>query len=147
MPGRGPVVATPTSLRIPGLPDWVSLALANAAILPVTSAIGAGESAAAPVLKAGGKALSDRLGEILASTAEGTGLPSRLRLTSYDPVSKLVHFHGVDGAEPFEATATQLDRLLRGGQLAPEPGPYDGLSLQQMIGRLLRMVPTRPVPK
>jgi hypothetical protein len=132
----GPVLPR-SAVDIPGVPHWLSLALQNLALGPASTAIDAEGPA---VLKAGGKALADRLGEILAPTTKGTAIP-RIRLTSVNPAKNVVNFHGVDSGEPFDATVQQLQSLFKSGALAPEPGPYEGASVPTLVRKLLLQLP------
>lgn len=116
-----------------GLPQWLDDILNTIALSPVSTAVPAGGT-----LKAGGKALADRLGEILSPEVKGTGLPKRMRLTSYDPGAGSISLTGADHGEALTSTAADFDTLLRRGAIAPElpPGAREGQSVGQMARRL-----------
>lgn len=86
------------------------------------------------------KSLMDLLGEILVPS-KGSGLPRRLRLTSYSPQADKVTLHAVGpNAQPYESTISQFQKLHRGGMLQREGPPTEGLSLPTLIKRLQDLV-------
>ncbi len=84
---------------------------------------------------ASAKSLMDLLGEILVPT-KGSGLPRRLRLTSYSPDADKVMLHSVDSGQPVESTIGEFQRLHQGGAIQREGPPTEGLSIEALIKRL-----------
>lgn len=84
---------------------------------------------------ASSKSLIDLLGEVLVPN-KGSGLPRRLRLTSYDPATSTAKLRGVAGGEPITSSISDLMKLHRGGVLQREGPATEGLSLPALIKRL-----------
>src|SRR5258705_9271594 len=88
-------------------------------------------------IDASSKSLMDLLGEILVP-ARGSGLPRRLRVTSYGP--EKVTMHSAGGGAPVESSVSDFMRLHRGGALQREGPPTEGLSLASLLKRLQDVV-------
>ena len=123
----------PTLIRnpTPSWPDWLTQLVQGAGLSPVMTSIPAA-GASAPRLA--GKLLDDLLGKVFAPKAG----PLRVRLSGYDPVAGTAALHDTATGEPMDATLKELGRLLRSGDLAPEPGPYEGQSISQLTSALRR---------
>lgn len=138
-----PAAITPrtSALAGPTLPASFQTLLDQLAVNPVGTAVPSG-GYAEPMLKSLGKPLAELLDLILTPTTKGTGLPNRLRLTNWDARSGNVQFHGAGptrvGVERFEATPTQLDRLIRGGALDVEQPPQGAVdAIRKKLAMLL----------
>lgn len=79
--------------------------------------------------------LRDALGGIFT----GGKLSEPIRLTTYDPSANSATFTGTRTGTPMQSTLSDAHKLLTGGGLNPEPGPYDSLSLERLIRQLLKM--------
>lgn len=82
------------------------------------------------------------LGKIISPTATNTAAPSRLRITSYDPDQRRVQLREpVDSPGPaHDIGIADFQRMLQRGKLAPEPGPYEGLAVPQLIAKLRQIL-------
>lgn len=97
------------------------------------------KDAAVPERDASAKSLIDVLGDVLVPS-KGSGLPRRLRLTSYSPDADRVMLHGVDKGQPVESTIGEFQRLHQGGALQREGPSTEGLSVPVLIKRLLAVI-------
>lgn len=95
---------------------------------------------AAAIVDPSSKSLMDLLGEVLVPN-KGSGLPARLRLTSYNPSEGTAMLHGVGTGQPVESSIDDLMKLHRSGVLSREGPPTEGLSIPALISRLLKAIP------
>ncbi len=122
-----------------GLPDWLRDILDQVAVNPVMTSVPAA-AVASTVPRVAGKSLADRLGEILSPEVDrrNTGLPARMRLTTYDPAAGTAQLTGMAKGEPIATSIADLDAAMQAGHIAPElpPGASESRTIPQMQRRL-----------
>lgn len=141
MPNRPPTNARGTSFDPARANANTSTALSGLSALNDPLGIGQGSEAPAPADIVWGPNQNMTLQSLLGRLFNVRSFKEPLRLTSGDPSTGQVQFHGERSGTPFEASGDDIMRLLKQGMIAePGAGP-EGASVESLVRRLLKMLP------
>lgn len=119
----GPIIRSTAASQLPNHPVLGGL-LDELSVNPTGTAVWSGGKPGAPLLKSLGKELSELLDAVFKPKA-GSGLPQRLRFTNVSREGQM-QFHAPNdaiGPARFEASPSEVDKLINGGALDLEQPP------------------------
>lgn len=127
----GPIIPSTTSRYFPNHPLLAQL-IDELSVNPSSTAVWSGGGAGEPYLKSLAKKVGDLIDAVF-TPKSGSGLPQRLRLTNVSREGQ-IQFHAPNdpiGPARFEASPSDVDKLIEGGALDLEQPPQRAVNAVQ----------------